>query len=282
LNSSAGIQNLKNLLADGILVSIGVDAELFSNFTSNDFWTLDNYSPPDNSSINHANTIVGYDDTITYNESGLTRQGAFKVVNSWGKGGTWEHVQDGFYWISYEAMKQRVGATSDGIFFYDLIGYQPELVASFKIAHPYRGECKITVGAGTRDSPIIIKSFTQDLDGGNFSFPQNNMMLDITEFKNSLYQFTNQSYFLEVNDTGTSTLGTIASFSIGNVSSSDAPCTTANNTNVFVSLYLAEAEDAIPEFSSPFLLSLFCAVALFALAARRKPQKLTEKRKNAF
>ncbi len=279
LNSSAGIQSLKNLLAGGTLVSIGIDADLFSNFTSNDFWTLDNYSPPDNSSINHANTIVGYDDAILYNESGLTRQGAFKVVNSWGKGGNWEHVADGFYWVSYEAMKQRVGATSDGIFFYDLIGYQPELVASFKIVHPYRGECQITVGAGTRDSPIVAKSFTQNLDGGNFSFPQNNMMLDITEFKNSLSRFANQSYFLEVNDTGTSTLGTISSFSIGNVSSSDVPRMTVNYTNVFVSLYFPAVEDAVPEFSSPFLLSLFYAAAVFGMAVKRKPKKLTEKRK---
>ena len=32
--------------------------------------------------------------------------GAFKVANSWGVGG-WEHVSDGFYYISYECMKQR-------------------------------------------------------------------------------------------------------------------------------------------------------------------------------
>ena len=278
-NSSSGIQCLKNLLAAGTLVSIGVDADLFTKFTSTDFWTLDNYSPADNSSINHANTVVGYDDNIAYNESGLTRQGAFKVVNSWGTG-SWEHVADGFYWISYETMRQRVGATSDGIFFYDSIGYQPELLASFKIVHPYRGECQIVVGAGSRDSPIVTKSFTQALDGGNFSFPQNDMMLDITEFKTALPRFANQSYFLEVNDSGTSTLGTIASFSIGNVSSLDPPCATINNTNVFVTLfYSVTVQDPIPEFASVFLLPLMAAVALLAVGIKQKLQSPPKKSK---
>ena len=237
IETTSGIQSLKNLLAAGTLVSVGVDADLFSGLTSNDVWTLDNYAPNGSSSINHANTIVGYDDSITYNENGSTHQGAFKIVNSWGKGGSWEHVADGFYWISYEAMRQRVGATSDAMFFYDRIAYKPELVAAFKISHAYRGECQITVGAGSTTSPIVTKIFTQYINGGNFPFPQNNMMMDITEFKNQLPRLTNQTYFLKVRDTGTSTTGTITSFSIGNVSSPDAPKATVNNNNVYLTLF---------------------------------------------
>ncbi len=273
-NSSSGIQSLKNLMAAGTLVSIGVDSRLFSKFTNNDLWTLDNYAPSENSSINHANTVVGYDDNFSYNENGLASQGAFKIVNSWGTG-NWEHVADGFYWISYEAMRQRVGSTSDGVFFYDIISYQPELVASFRIVHAYRGECQITLGAGSEDAPIVKKSFTENLDGGNFSFPQNNMMLDITEFKNVLSQFTNQSYFLEVNDTGTSTLGAVATFSIGNVSSLELPRSTINNQKVYATLFYS-VPNVVPEFFSALLLPLVGAVAMFTVWLKGRLQKITK------
>jgi hypothetical protein len=253
IDTTSGIQTLKNLLASGILVSIGIDADLFSGLTSNDFWTLDNYAPAGASSINHANTIVGYDDSITYYESGLTRQGAFKVVNSWGIGSSWEHVADGFYWISYEAMRLRVGLTSDGMFCYDMNGYQPELVASFKLSHAYRGECQITVGVGSTTSPIATKVFTQYIDGGSFPFPFGNMMLDITEFKSRLPLLTNQTYFLKVRDTGTTTVGTVTSFSIGNVSSPDAPRATIQNSNVYLTLYysVTTAELTVSPTSGP-------------------------------
>ncbi len=274
-NSSSGIQSLKNLLAGGTLVSIGVDSEFFSKFTNNDLWTLDNYAPSGNSSINHAGTVVGYDDGFAYNESGSVCQGAFKIVNSWGTG-SWEHVADGFYWISYEAMRQRVGSTSDGVFFDDMIGYQPELVASFKLVHAYRGECQIALGVGSFDAPLVTKSFTENFDGGNFSFPQNNMMLDITEFKDVLAQFTNQFYFLEVNDTGTSTLGTITTFSIGNVSSLDVPRSTINNQNVYATLFYP-VSNVVPELSSSLLLPLVVAAAMFAVCVKRKLQSLTKK-----
>src|SRR3972149_399511 len=104
VTSDSGLASLKNWIASGNLAVISVDANKYSGLTSADVWTLDNYVSP---STNHANTIVGYDDSISYTESGVTHYGAFKVANSWGKGG-WEKVTDGFYWLSYEAMKQRV------------------------------------------------------------------------------------------------------------------------------------------------------------------------------
>ena len=86
LDNSSGLSSLKNLLASQQLVTIGVDADKYSGLTSEDVWTLDNYASPD---VNHANTIVGYDDNINYTEAGQTRDGAFKVANSWGVGFSW-------------------------------------------------------------------------------------------------------------------------------------------------------------------------------------------------
>jgi hypothetical protein len=121
LSTDSGLENLKNWIASENLAVISIDADQYSSLTSEDLWTIDNYVSP---STNHANTIVGYDDNMAYIENGQLRYGAFKVANSWGVGFSGENIADGFYWISYEAMKQRIGYC---MFYYDMIGYKPEL-----------------------------------------------------------------------------------------------------------------------------------------------------------
>ena len=117
-----GFEDLKQLIANGNLAIIAVNASFFySHLTTEDLWTLNNYNP---TSTNHANTIVGYDDNYgPYTESGNPNTyGAFKVANSWSVGGAWEHVADGFYYISYECMKQRI----QNIYLYqNYVNYQP-------------------------------------------------------------------------------------------------------------------------------------------------------------
>ncbi len=229
--TDAGITSLKKWLAAGNLATIGVDSGTYSNLTSSDLWTLDNYMNP---VIDHANTVVGYDDTLTYNESGATHQGAFKVANSWGKGvNAWEHIPDGFYWISYEAMKQRIEYP---MIFSDLIGYQPELTATFKITHTNRGECDITIGAGNVSSPLTTKRFNQYISGGSVPFPANNIVIDITEFKNHVNPLYNQTYFLKIRDIGTGTTGVVNGFAIGNVNSTDTPKATVQNQSVYLTV----------------------------------------------
>jgi hypothetical protein len=236
ISTDQGLNSLKNWIAADNLAIIGVDAHKIVNqathvslLTSDDMLTLDNYVNPD---INHANTIVGFDDSLTYTEGGQQAQGAFKIANSWGIGG-WENIDDGFYWISYEAMKQQVGFC---MFFDDIIGYQPELTATFRIDHAARGECQIIVGAGSPSSPIATKSFTQHINGGSFPFPSNNIVFDITELGNQLPRLFNESYYLKVRDLGTPMTGTVTGFSVGDTSSSDAPQSTVNNNDVYLTL----------------------------------------------
>jgi hypothetical protein len=238
VNTDEGIDNLKNWLASGNLAIIGVDADQYENMTSADVWTTDNYVNPD---VNHANTIVGYDDNITYTENGQSRQGAFKVANSWGTG-YWEHVNDGFYWISYEAMKQRI---ANSMVYDDLVGYQPELIATFRIIHNIRSECAIKVGLGTPASPITTKSFSNYIHGGSFPFCSNNIVLDITEFKKTMPTFYNQPFFLEVRDTGTSATGNITKFAIETTDSPDAPRLTINNNYVYLTVTYTQTASAL-------------------------------------
>lgn len=229
VNPPSGILALKNLIASGNLALISVNADQYQYLTSEDVWTVDNYNPED---TNHANTIVGYDDNMTYLEDGNWSKGAFKIANSWGVGG-WENVPDGCYWISYKAMSERLVLV---MFYRDRIGYVPTLTSSFRIEHPLRGDCEITIGMGTHDNPDVSKNFTDYICGGNFPFCPNNIVFDITEFKDVVPNIYGQQFFIRVYDSGTSTTGTILYFAVEDTASSDPPVTTVNSGFVFADL----------------------------------------------
>ena len=233
LSTDQGIANLKTWLASGHLATFGVDANKFPNLTSTDVFTVNNYVKP---SVNHAGTIVGYDDNLNYTENGTQHFGAFKIANSWGIGG-WEHVNDGFYWISYAAMEQQVGSCE---VFSDLVGYKPSLAANVNISHARRGECSIEVGLGNPSSPIVSKVFTgaSVINGGNFSFCPNDMVLDISEFKNYVSSIYGQSFYLKVTDGGTTATGTINRFSVEYAVCTTVPRATVNGQTVTLTVTL--------------------------------------------
>ncbi len=194
LNTDIDITSLKNWIAADHLAMIAVDATQYDNFPIGlDEWTLDNYVNP---ALNHANTIVGYDDDYTYQEEGESRSGAFKIVNSWGRGG-WENIFDGCYWISYETMKQVVGHAT---FYRDRIDYDPKLMAIFNIDHSNRGECDVLIGMGNNSVPLASKSFSNLTNGGEQSFCPNNIVLDITDFQDGLLTVIDQPFFIQVYD----------------------------------------------------------------------------------
>jgi hypothetical protein len=240
VETNPALDDLKQLLANHNLALISINADYYNRLTNKDLWTLDNYNP---STINHANTIVGYDDNFgPYTETGNNNTyGAFKVANSWGIG-NWEKVADGYY-ISYKAMKQRVKY----IYFYEnKINYKPEVIAVFNLSHNFRGECKTTLGIGNISTPDATKSFDDfNFNGGNWPFPSNNMVLDITEFK-SFMTGSQDNFFLSIYDGRSSTTGQIKSFSIEIYdnyatgipteihNSQDPPVRTTNGSTVYV------------------------------------------------
>jgi hypothetical protein len=241
-NTDEELSNLKSWLASGNLAVIAVDADQYDYLTSEDVWTTDNYHTVD---LNHANTIVGYNDNITYIENGTPHSGAFKIANSWGIGSglsSWENVPDGFYWISYETMKELSGSSNPCMLFQDIVGYQPEILATFRINHAVRSDCQITFGLGTPASPIATKKFHDYVSGGAFPFCSNNIVLDITEFKSSMTSLYNQPFFMRVYDKGggtgggTVSTGTITYFGVGNAISTQTPATTVNNGYVNLTL----------------------------------------------
>jgi hypothetical protein len=234
-HTSADIEWLKNWIASDNLALIAVDANQYTKLTNADVWTLNNYVKP---TVNHANTVVGYDDNIEYTENGQLCHGAFKVANSWGVGG-WEKIADGCYWISYQAMKQRI---EECMFFHDRIGYKPELVASFTLDHAKRAECDITIGMGNESSPIQTKRFNDYIDGGDYPSCPNQILIDITEFKDAVPVVCNQSFFLRVFDGDSWTTGTIREFAIEYAQSEETPMRTVNNQYVLLHVRLLPLE----------------------------------------
>jgi len=241
VNSTQGITSLKNWLAADNLAILGIDA--YDNMlnltgTSNqDLFTTDNYI---NKTADHALAIVGYDDYFTYMENDTLSHGAFKIANSWGIGG-WENLPDGCFWISYNVMKEISTLDNPVFLFGDLVGYQPQIQATFNIAHDARSDCNITFGLGTPNAPIITKNFTDFVFGGALPFCQNNIVFDLTEFKDYMTSPYNQPFFMEVYDAGsenggTNDTGTINYFAIGNTSSTQAPTQTNNDQYVKLTL----------------------------------------------
>lgn len=255
VDSSEGLTNLKSLLFNGNLAVTAVDAYKFQNLTDNDVLVADKYV---NLSLNHAATIVGYDDNIAYVEDGQVHYGAFKVANSWGIGQvhanmtSWEHVQDGCYWISYETMKRQVGWC---MYYNDCSNYQPSLLAKFCIDHSVRSEVSITVGLGTPDAPVATKVFCESkvysdtslglVFGGNHSFCSNNIVLDISEFTAYPHSLYSQPFFLKVHDCGTAATGNVTYFSIGNSSCQAVPVQTEQFENVYLTVNYTEAVPSI-------------------------------------
>ncbi|KPJ48863.1 hypothetical protein AMJ40_06745 [candidate division TA06 bacterium DG_26] len=204
-----GLENLKQLLAGGNVAIISIDAGYYSTLSDEDLWTVHDYTA---TGTNHANAVVGFDDDFgPYTEEGdPSRRGAFKVANSWLVGG-WENVPDGFYYISYECMKQRLGYV---MFYENRLDYEPEMISVFHLTHDRRGECETTVGIGPPVSPDLAKPFDRyDFNGGDHPFPSNMMVMDITEFMPHMSGLAD-NFFLSIEDGGSATTGTIDFFSI--------------------------------------------------------------------
>jgi hypothetical protein len=264
VNTTTGISSLKNWLAAGNLAIVAIDAvdNLWNYSThrialnSQDLIDADYYTV---GNLDHAATIVGYNDTITYMENGSLHSGAFKIANSWGKA-SWENVPDGCYWVSYEAM-MKMGSTPDNpvVLFQDLNNYQPQLLAKFNINHDYPGDCKITFGLGTPSATVATKNFPDYIYGGKIPFCENNIVFDLTELKSSMTGMYNQRFFMQVYDAaldagGNKSTGTINYFALGNTTATGTPLQTQNGQTVNLTLTLSFTEPtfaATPNSGAP-------------------------------
>lgn len=208
--------------ADMLIASESFDINGFGRFPDSGYYqtdfTVPNLPPgeyfiggiidPDNavSELSEENNVTPPDRVVPFviKDPTAPQEGAFKFVNSWGKGGSWETIPDGHYWVTYKTMKKQ---EMEVYYFRNSTGqvYQPRVVAVFQLTHPERDDCKVILGLGDPSAPVAFKELQarwgSTLHGGPWPFPSGRMVVDISEFARFI---NDHDFFLSVvNQQGT-------------------------------------------------------------------------------
>jgi len=201
------IDIIKNAVGTSLPVIFAFDADSYSHFGSDDVLG----STAMEFDINHANTIVGFDDNKMDLETGEI--GAFKVVNSWGS--NWGPTSNGYYWLTYEAFKgswnqywvcwfDDLYKTSDST--------SPSLLGVWEFDPTPDRDSAIEMAIGEYGSPLDIRRPIWDGHSSVMHPYPTFMCLDITEFLDEwgsgIYEF-----HLSIGPT-TGNDGTITSFKL--------------------------------------------------------------------
>jgi len=198
------INIIKNAVESGYPVTFALHASSYNYFGSDDVLGLNAMV----TSYNHANTIVGYDDSIIDVESGEI--GAFKCVNSWGS--SCGPNNNGYYWMTYDAFKgsQNVYPVC---WFGDLYtDSDPKLIGVWELNPQSDRDASIELGIGSYSSPLETRTPWWDGHSGIMHSYPSFMCLDITEFYDDWISGSNNFYL----DFGNSLYndGIISSFKI--------------------------------------------------------------------
>jgi C1A family cysteine protease len=190
IDTEVGLANAKQMLADGYVFNFAAaildwKQTSFSNdpTTTSDDEFFDAEVPESHRTVvshcvtgdvNHAMTVVGYNDHIWCDLNGnkvvdAGEKGALRIANSWG---TWWGDQ-GFIWVSYDALKEVSavaggfsGARQQAIYSAQLewmsarTSYTPSLVAEVTVTHAQRNQMSLKVGRG------LLTETTSDITGG--------------------------------------------------------------------------------------------------------------------
>ena len=126
--------------------------------------------------------------TAVFIDKSKKEKGIFKLINSWGN--EWGPFGNGSYYITYEAaIKNNIKA----YMFEPKTNYKPKAIAKFKIKHSLREDIKINIKNEGKEKSLYVDTIDElypnnyELKydflqkGGDESFPDNNIILDITE-----------------------------------------------------------------------------------------------------
>ncbi|MFQ6106241.1 MAG: OmpL47-type beta-barrel domain-containing protein [Thermoplasmata archaeon] len=174
---------LKAWIAEGYVLPMALDAGNYGRGlgSGDDIINSTEHVP---GTPNHANTIVGYNDS----KGDGGEMGAFKIVNSWGKswGSGWGG--NGYYWMTYEALKELPWPIAR---FRDRVDYDPSLLGVWSLNPQGGRDAPMTLGTGALNEPAATRS--PWWNGGDHDFPSF-MALDYTDFKNEWRQGQSQFY----------------------------------------------------------------------------------------
>lgn len=238
-SGDAGLNLVKTQLNNGYTVVLGIN--VYGNFDNigayNNIYCVAQRTGTNRGG--HAVTIVGYDDAMVTADG----TGAFKLVNSWGT--NWGAY--GYFWMSYEAVKDANLSHRQAYYVTDKIGYNPTLRLRTKLTHNARTRIGIQFGFGPTTSPRGTKNFLNFLIGtqANQPFPNNNLVFDMTDNIPSLAP-DSLMFIRCIDNTNDGLSGTINYFSseiVGLLSqvSTETPVTIPNyNTAVYARLSLKQ------------------------------------------
>jgi PKD repeat protein len=190
LTATKNTMVIKSWLAAGNILPMAFDASMYTHLSDDDIISAVEYN---SNAANHANTIVGYNDSITADGEA----GAFLIVNSWGK--TWSG--DGLYWMTYDCLKELYWPVMR---VYDKVDYEPTLIGTLNQSTPASKDSKIRMGS----SSGIHTERTPLWWAGTRPYPAF-MCLDISELEDDVGL---ADFYLSYG-TGT-TVGTLSSFQV--------------------------------------------------------------------
>lgn len=206
------VDELKALVNSGIPVTFAIDANEYTNAFADDNFIVSSaeYS---SGSLNHAQTLVGFDDSVQDDGDA----GAFRVANSWGP----EWGDGGYYWLTYEVLVE-LGDIGLLVLNYmsDIEDYAPGIVAVWHFDDAPSRSAAIEVGVGQESAPAASRTAYSVPDRTPSHVYPTYMCMDITELGSS-YTSESDSFYLDV---GFSQFkGVISSFKIEMFSSGFVP-----------------------------------------------------------
>ncbi|MCK5878374.1 MAG: hypothetical protein KAH24_01245 [Holophagae bacterium] len=174
LDDDLALEQVKQLLLNGLVVTLGIS--VYGNYDNISNYN-NIYAVADETGTNrggHAQCIVGFDDTIVTPDG----TGAFRVVNSWGT--NWG--DNGFYWMSYEAIKYASDLSQGYIYWVDdRIDYQPSCYALVNISHPYSRQT-VPEFTGSNGQSFEILYFSANSDQYDYNpYPSTDIAVDLSD-----------------------------------------------------------------------------------------------------
>lgn len=249
---STTIDAIKALVLAGTPVAFAMDANEFSSGFADGNYIISS-SEYSSTSLNHAQTIVGFDDAVS--DDGNI--GSFRVVNSWGAG--WG--DSGYYWFTYDALKElgSLGVLNLN-FIVDIADYQPSLLGVWQFNTSPSRASSISMSVGSvvgpedRKEPYYVGSFNTKLVFPKF------MCLDMTEHSDAFW--AEGGMHLAIGDSKTD--GVISSFKVeayelsfepgvatqASGQSPDVPATTPAAVSAYLDYYAPIATEAALDSTS--------------------------------
>ncbi|MDD1747138.1 MAG: pre-peptidase C-terminal domain-containing protein [Methanomassiliicoccales archaeon] len=171
LTGDAAVNQVKQMISEDRPITFAMNAGYYT--FDNGQYIVTSLEYAEGSSLNHAQTVVGYDDTIS--EDGDV--GAFRIVNSWGSG--WGN--GGYYWLTYAAFKEICTHPYQGLTeVIDRADYVPSMLATLHFNDaPIRGSLTMNLGTYPSSSKQVSPYFAYDSNHDLPSF----LCLDISNFR---------------------------------------------------------------------------------------------------